>query len=56
LVGVAGTPVATAADDAIVLDFADERCVVQTRYATMTLVLLPAAPRRGHRAEPLSHP
>ena len=34
LVGVAGTP---AADDASVLDFADERSVVQTRYATMAL-------------------
>jgi hypothetical protein len=50
LVGVAGTPVATAADDAIVLDFADERSVLQTRYATVTLVLL--RPHRGEDIEP----
>lgn len=33
-------PVAQAADDAIVLDFADERSVVQTRFATAALALL----------------
>ncbi|MDX2590885.1 MULTISPECIES: SIS domain-containing protein [Streptomyces] len=34
------TPVATAADDLVVLDFADERSVVQTRFATTALTLL----------------
>jgi fructoselysine-6-P-deglycase FrlB-like protein len=33
-------PVAQAADDAIVLDFADEQSVVQTRFATAALALL----------------
>jgi fructoselysine-6-P-deglycase FrlB-like protein len=42
LVGVAGTPVDIAADAAIVLDFADERSVVQTRFATTALSLLRA--------------
>ncbi|GAA2251006.1 hypothetical protein GCM10010145_18180 [Streptomyces ruber] len=36
------TPVATAADDLVVLDFADERSVVQTRFATTALTLLRA--------------
>ncbi|MEV5987534.1 sugar isomerase [Streptomyces sp. NPDC052051] len=36
------TPVMTAADDVIVLDFADERSVVQTRFATTALTLLRA--------------
>jgi fructoselysine-6-P-deglycase FrlB-like protein len=40
LVAVAGTPVADAADATIVLDFADERSVVQTRFATSALTLL----------------
>jgi CRISPR-associated protein Cas5a/b/c len=43
VVGVDGTPVATAATQAVVLDFADEESVVQTRFATTTLVLLLAA-------------
>lgn len=43
IVGVADTPVARAADQVIVLDFADERSVVQTRYATTALMLLRAA-------------
>lgn len=34
VVAVAGTPVADAADDAVVLDYADEQSVVQTRFAT----------------------
>ncbi|MFJ5997850.1 SIS domain-containing protein [Streptomyces sp. NPDC092370] len=34
------TPVRTAADDLAVLDFADERSVVQTRFATTALTLL----------------
>ncbi|MFD7222226.1 SIS domain-containing protein [Streptomyces sp. NPDC059892] len=37
-----GTPVRTAADDLVVLDFADERSVVQTRFATTALTLLRA--------------
>ncbi|MEV6110898.1 sugar isomerase [Streptomyces sp. NPDC051940] len=36
------TPVMTAADDVLVLDFADERSVVQTRFATTALTLLRA--------------
>ncbi|EST20337.1 SIS domain-containing protein [Streptomyces roseochromogenus] len=34
------TPVMSAADDLVVLDFADERSVVQTRFATTALTLL----------------
>jgi len=37
---VAGTPVVRAATRSIVLDFADERSVVQTRFATTALALL----------------
>jgi fructoselysine-6-P-deglycase FrlB-like protein len=40
LVAVDGTPVAEAADASIVLAFADERSVVQTRFATSALTLL----------------
>ncbi|MFJ3309910.1 SIS domain-containing protein [Streptomyces sp. NPDC086549] len=36
------TPVTTAADEVVVLDFADERSVVQTRFATSALTLLRA--------------
>ncbi|KAB1148243.1 SIS domain-containing protein [Streptomyces luteolifulvus] len=36
------TPVKAAADDVVVLDFADERSVVQTRFATSALTLLRA--------------
>ncbi|MFF9776030.1 SIS domain-containing protein [Streptomyces sp. NPDC013978] len=36
------TPVMTAADDLVVLDFADEKSVVQTRFATTALTLLRA--------------
>lgn len=36
------TPVMTAADDVVVLDFADERSVVQTRFATTALTLMRA--------------
>jgi fructoselysine-6-P-deglycase FrlB-like protein len=43
LVGVAGTPIATSVDNAVVLDFADEASVVQTRFATTALVYLLAA-------------
>ncbi|MEV8451597.1 sugar isomerase [Streptomyces sp. NPDC052095] len=37
-----GTPVMAAADDVVVLDFADEKSVVQTRFATTLLTLLRA--------------
>jgi fructoselysine-6-P-deglycase FrlB-like protein len=36
------TPVSAAADDLVVLDFADEKSVVQTRFATTALTLLRA--------------
>lgn len=39
VVGVAGTPVAEAADETLVLDFADEESVVQTRFPTAVLAL-----------------
>ena len=41
--GDPGSAVVGAADQTIVLDFADERSVVQTRFATTTLALLRAA-------------
>jgi fructoselysine-6-P-deglycase FrlB-like protein len=37
------TPIVTAADEVVVLEFADERSVVQTRFATSTLALLRAS-------------
>jgi len=40
ITGVAASPVAGAADRVVVLDFADEESVVQTRFATTTLALL----------------
>jgi fructoselysine-6-P-deglycase FrlB-like protein len=40
VVGVAGTPIASAAEQAVVLDFADEQSVVQTRFATTALAYL----------------
>jgi fructoselysine-6-P-deglycase FrlB-like protein len=46
---VPGSPVASAADSAIVLDFADEQSVVQTRFATTALALLRA--HTGDRLE-----
>ena len=42
ITAVAGTPVADAADDVVLLDFADEASVVQTRFATTALTLLRA--------------
>ncbi|MDT3399778.1 SIS domain-containing protein [Streptomyces sp. B1866] len=39
---VPGAPVADAADETVVLDFADEESVVQTRFATSALALLRA--------------
>jgi fructoselysine-6-P-deglycase FrlB-like protein len=43
------TPVMTAADQVVVLDFADERSVVQTRFATTALTLF-----RAHLGEDLT--
>jgi fructoselysine-6-P-deglycase FrlB-like protein len=40
ITAVAGMPVARAADDTVVLDFADEESVVQTLFATTVLTLL----------------
>ena len=48
---VAGTPVPTAATDTVLLDFADERSVVQTVFATTTLMLLRAS--LGEPVEPV---
>jgi fructoselysine-6-P-deglycase FrlB-like protein len=44
------TPVADLADDLVVLDWADERSVVQTRFPTSQLVLL-----RAHLGEDVAH-
>ncbi len=49
ITAVAGTPVANAAGHAVILDFADERSVVQTRFATSVLALL-----RAHLGQDLS--
>jgi fructoselysine-6-P-deglycase FrlB-like protein len=46
---VADTPVVQAADDSVLLDFADERSIVQTRFATCVLALL-----RAHLGEDLA--
>ena len=43
VVGAESTPVATSAGNSVVLDFADEASVVQTRFATTALVLLLAS-------------
>lgn len=50
ILGTAGTPIEAACDDRILLDFADEQSVVQTRFATTTLALLRRAigDRTGH--------
>jgi fructoselysine-6-P-deglycase FrlB-like protein len=43
ITAVPGTPVPTAAETALVVGFADERSVVQTRFATTALALLRAS-------------
>ncbi|GAA0608202.1 SIS domain-containing protein [Kutzneria viridogrisea] len=43
VIGDPDTPVVRRADQLVVLDFADERSVVQTRFATTTLALLRAS-------------
>jgi fructoselysine-6-P-deglycase FrlB-like protein len=52
IVADADTPVARAADDAVAMPFADERSVVQTRFATCALALLRelVAPGAAERA------
>jgi len=50
ITAVAISPITRAADDAVVLEFADERSVVQTRFATSTLALL-----RAHLGQDLRH-
>ncbi|MET8761888.1 sugar isomerase [Lentzea sp. NPDC004782] len=50
VVGAPGTPVTELADQVVALEFADERSVVQTRFATTALVLL-----RAHLGERLEH-
>jgi fructoselysine-6-P-deglycase FrlB-like protein len=50
ITAVPDTPVADAADEVVVLDFADERSVVQTRFATTALTLLRA--HEGIEVEP----
>jgi fructoselysine-6-P-deglycase FrlB-like protein len=49
ITGDPATPVRQAADDVVVLEFADERSVVQTRFATTALALL-----RAHLGEDLT--
>jgi fructoselysine-6-P-deglycase FrlB-like protein len=49
ITGVADSPAPALAGTAVVLDFADERSVVQTRFATTTLILL-----RAHLGEDVS--
>jgi fructoselysine-6-P-deglycase FrlB-like protein len=51
ITAVAGTPIPAVASDAVVLDFADERSVVQTLFATTTLSLLRAS--TGDPVEPV---
>jgi len=43
VVAVADTPVARSADDVVVLDYADEASVIQTRFATSVLAAVRAA-------------
>jgi fructoselysine-6-P-deglycase FrlB-like protein len=50
--GAADTPVATSADERVVLGFADERSVVQTRFATGALAMLRAS--LGEEIEPIA--
>jgi fructoselysine-6-P-deglycase FrlB-like protein len=51
ITAVAGSPAVEAANRAVVLEFADERSVVQTRFATSTLALLRA--HIGHDLAPV---
>jgi fructoselysine-6-P-deglycase FrlB-like protein len=49
ITAVAGSPVTEHADQTILIDFADEQSVLQTRYATAVIVLM-----RTHLGEDLS--
>ncbi|WP_406288797.1 SIS domain-containing protein [Embleya sp. NBC_00896] len=49
ITGAPGTPIVDAADEIVMLDFADEQSVVQTRFATSALALL-----RAHLGEDLA--
>jgi fructoselysine-6-P-deglycase FrlB-like protein len=49
ITGTPNSPVVGLCDDAVLLDFADERSVVQTRYATTALALL-----RAHLGEDIA--
>jgi len=51
ITAVAGSPVVDAASRAVVMEFADERSVVQTRFATSALALLRA--HTGHDLGPV---
>jgi CRISPR-associated protein Cas5a/b/c len=51
IVGVPDTPIAATADAVVALEFADERSVVQTRFATSALALLRA--HLGQDLEPV---
>lgn len=53
LVAVADSPVTRLSDAALALDFADERSVVQTRFATSVLAVLRAS--LGHDLDALAH-
>jgi fructoselysine-6-P-deglycase FrlB-like protein len=50
ITAVAGSPVTENADETVLLDFADEESVLQTRYATAVLVLM-----RTHFGEDIGH-
>jgi fructoselysine-6-P-deglycase FrlB-like protein len=50
ITAVAGSPVTEHADETILLDFADEESVLQTRYATAVLALM-----RTHFGEDIGH-
>ncbi|MEZ7826657.1 MAG: SIS domain-containing protein [Aquiluna sp.] len=50
ITAVAGSPVTEHADETVLLDFADEESVLQTRYATAVLALM-----RTHFGEDISH-
>lgn len=53
IIGTAGTPIEALCEERVLLDFADERSVVQTRFATTTLALLrrSIAQATGHLPE-----
>ncbi|WP_027347165.1 SIS domain-containing protein [Hamadaea tsunoensis] len=51
VVAVADTPIAERSDDVLLLDFADEKSVVQTRFPTTVLTLVRAAFDSPHKSE-----